>query len=109
MGGSTSGSGERRAGEPLLAVSGLTKRFGGTEALRAVDFSVRRGEIHALLGANGAGKSTLIKILAGVHSPDGGTVELAGIPLDAPGFRQCISFVHQDLGLIETMDIGENM
>ena len=109
MGGSPVRSGADRADEPLLAASGLTKRFGGTEALRAVNFSVRRGEIHALLGANGAGKSTLIKILAGVHLPDGGTVTLAGIPLDAPGFRQRISFVHQDLGLIETMDVGENM
>ncbi len=109
MGGSPNASGADRADEPLLVVSGLTKRFGGTEALRAVNFSVRRGEIHALLGANGAGKSTLIKILAGVYQPDGGAVTLAGIALDAPGFRERISFVHQDLGLIETMDVGENM
>jgi ribose transport system ATP-binding protein len=95
--------------DDLLTVSALTKHFGGTEALRAVNLAVRHGEIHALLGANGAGKSTLIKILAGVHSPDGGTVTLAGTPLNAAGFRERISFVHQDLGLIETMDVGENM
>ena len=93
---------------PILAVRGLTKRFGGTEALRSVDFTVLRGEIHALLGANGAGKSTLIKILAGVHPADGGTISLSGHPLD-PHTMKRISFVHQDLGLIESMSVGENM
>jgi ribose transport system ATP-binding protein len=94
---------------PVLEVSGLTKRFGGTEALRSVDFTVRRGEIHALLGANGAGKSTLIKILAGVHSPDGGDIRLAGSPVAEAATRRRLSFVHQDLGLIESMSVGENM
>ena len=95
--------------EPLLAVTGLTKRFGGTEALRGVDFSVARGEIHALLGANGAGKSTLIKILAGVYPADGGAIKLGGATLDGSAGRSGISFVHQDLGLIESMSVGENM
>jgi ribose transport system ATP-binding protein len=93
---------------PILAIAGLTKRFGGTEALRAVDFSVMRGEVHALLGANGAGKSTLIKILAGVYTPDAGDIRLDGAPLARHG-DQRIAFVHQDLGLIETMSVGENM
>lgn len=92
----------------VLRVDGLTKRFGGTEALRNVDFAVRRGEIHALLGANGAGKSTLIKILAGVHPADEGRVEIGGAPLDEASRRK-IAFVHQDLGLIESMSVGENM
>src|SRR4051812_27551513 len=92
----------------VLHVNGLTKRFGGTEALRGVDFAVRRGEIHALLGANGAGKSTLIKILAGVYPSDGGSIEVEGQPLDE-GSRRNIAFVHQDLGLIESMSVGENM
>ena len=94
--------------EPLLAVRGVAKRFGGTEALRGVDFTVLPGEIHALLGANGAGKSTLIKILAGVYPMDSGSIALAGSPL-GPALRHRISFVHQDLGLIESMNVGENM
>ena len=97
------------ADSPILAVTGLNKRFGGTVALRAVDFTVRRGEIHALLGANGAGKSTLIKILAGVYTADSGEVRLDGEPLRQHGSDEQIAFVHQDLGLIETMSVGENM
>ena len=63
---------------PLLAMTGLVKRFTGTLALDHVDFDVRRGEVHALLGQNGAGKSTLIKILAGVYEADAGEILYAG-------------------------------
>src|SRR5579883_2527199 len=87
--------------EPFLRVAGVDKLFGGTRALRGVELSVRRGEIHALLGANGAGKSTLIKILAGVHEADAGRIEIGGAALAEA--RQRLSFVHQDLGLIESM------
>ena len=101
--------GDPSPGEPAaLAVRGLTKRFGATVALDAVDLTVRVGEVHALLGANGAGKSTLIKILAGVHRADAGTVQLGGLPLEQVGQRR-ISFVHQDLALITGMSVGENM
>ena len=63
---------------PLLALSQLTKSFGGARALRGVNFDLQAGEVHALLGENGAGKSTLIKIVTGAHQPDGGTITVAG-------------------------------
>src|SRR5450631_64044 len=94
---------------PLLEVVGLSKQLGGTRALQNVDFDVRRGEIHALLGGNGAGKSTLIKVLAGVHKPDAGTIALAGNVIDTGVDQPAISFIHQDLGLIDAMTIAENI
>ncbi|RBP18105.1 monosaccharide ABC transporter ATP-binding protein (CUT2 family) [Roseiarcus fermentans] len=93
----------------VLRVTGCVKHFGGVRALRGVDFSVAAGEIHALLGANGAGKSTLIKVLAHVHKPDAGEVTLRGAPLTEAMLGTRLSFVHQDLGLIDTMTVGENM
>src|SRR5258708_38947839 len=84
----------------LLDVVGLTKRFAGTLALDGVDFSVRRGEVHALLGQNGAGKSTLIKILAGVYAPDGGEIRFEGRPVEPAAAPPPIAFIHQDLGLV---------
>ena len=63
---------------PLLVARGIRKRFAGVRALEGVDLEVRRGEVHALVGENGAGKSTLMHILAGVHHPDGGSLEWDG-------------------------------
>jgi ribose transport system ATP-binding protein len=95
----------------ILQIRSLTKFFGATRALHNVDLTLERGEIHALLGENGAGKSTLIKILAGVHGPDSGEILLSGTPIQ-PWSRRArlpISFIHQDLGLIETMTVAENI
>jgi ribose transport system ATP-binding protein len=94
---------------PFLEIVGLSKQLGGTRALSAVDFDVRRGEIHALLGGNGAGKSTLIKTLAGIHRPDAGTISLDGALIDTGIDQPAISFIHQDLGLIDAMTIAENI
>src|SRR5271157_1623301 len=93
---------------PLLAMSGLVKRFTGTLALDHVDYDVRRGEVHALLGQNGAGKSTLIKILAGVYEADAGEVRVGGRQAQG-GAPASISFIHQDLGLVEWMSVAENV
>jgi ribose transport system ATP-binding protein len=95
-------------------MANINKTFGGTRALRDVDFELRAGEVHALVGQNGSGKSTLIKVLAGFHEPDPGAdafVHDAPLALGdsdaahAAGLR----FVHQDLGLIDTLDCADNL
>lgn len=63
---------------PLLELSGITKWYGTTRALGDVDFDLRQGEVHALVGENGAGKSTLLAILSGVVAPDRGTITIGG-------------------------------
>ncbi len=99
---------------PLLRVTDLRKAFNGVPALRGVDIDVRPGEVHGLLGANGSGKSTLIKILAGFHDADGGTVSIHGRELRSPfgsrGLREeGMGFVHQDLGLAPAGTVVEHM
>ncbi|PNG22601.1 sugar ABC transporter ATP-binding protein [Streptomyces cahuitamycinicus] len=95
--------------EPLVRIRGLSKRFGGTVALAGADLDVRPGSVLALLGPNGAGKSTLIKILAGVHHADAGQITVAGEPLGSPTATRSMSFIHQDLGLVEWMTVAENI
>jgi ribose transport system ATP-binding protein len=100
---------------PALVATGISKSFGGTQALDGVGLTVLTGEVHGLVGENGSGKSTLIKILAGYHAPDpGGELEVGGravtLPL-RPGEprRLGLSFVHQDLGLIPSLSVLENL
>jgi ribose transport system ATP-binding protein len=90
---------------PLLAVRGLRKSFGPSQVLKGVDLEVRAGEVHALLGPNGAGKSTLIKILAGIHPADGGSVEVRRVD-GTPGR---LGVIHQDLGLVDALTVRENL
>ncbi|MFD8984533.1 sugar ABC transporter ATP-binding protein [Streptomyces sp. NPDC059564] len=105
----STGPAPRSGAEPLVRIRGLGKRFGGTRALTAVDLDVHRGSVLALLGPNGAGKSTLIKVLAGVHHADEGEVTVAGHPLRSHAAARNMSFIHQDLGLVEWMTVAENI
>src|SRR5271165_6550503 len=97
----------------LLEVRDLAKRFGSVVALRAAALTVRRGEIHALMGANGAGKSTLVKILTGVYPADGGTITVEGkgrtFRSPAEARRAGIVSVYQDPALVPDLTIGQNM
>jgi ribose transport system ATP-binding protein len=99
------------SGQPLLAMRGVSKLFGGTQALVDAGIDVRAGEIVALLGENGAGKSTLIKILAGIHPLDSGSITYRGRDASsAHALRRLpIAFIHQDLGLIDWMTVAENI
>lgn len=99
--------------QQLLEVRGLSKTFPGVKALDGVDFTVRKGEIHALMGENGAGKSTLIKALTGVYRRDAGEVRLEGQPVDAASPKAAeslgISTVYQEVNLIPHLSIAENI
>ena len=100
-------------GELLLQMSGVQKRFGGAVALQGANLSIRAGEIHALLGENGAGKSTMLKILAGVHVNDGGTIKLGGkdfrtgSPQDS--IEQGIAVIYQEPSLFLDLTLAENV
>jgi galactofuranose transport system ATP-binding protein len=98
---------------PLLEMRGIDKRFAGVAALRAADFSVAAGEVHALIGENGAGKSTLIKILTGYYRRDAGEVSFAGKPLHvaSPQAAQAagISTIYQEINLVGLRSVTENI
>jgi ABC-type sugar transport system ATPase subunit len=98
---------------PLLSLRGVIKRYGGVVALAGVDFDLRAGEIHALLGENGAGKSTLIKVLGGIVRPDAGTIELDGWQVEvrdaAEADRLGIRLIHQELSLAPNLSVAENI
>ena len=99
--------------EYLLSAEGIRKEFPGVVALDDVEFKLKRGTVHALMGENGAGKSTLMKILAGIYTPDKGDVKLKGAeirlksPLDA--LENGIAMIHQELNLMPFMTVAENI
>jgi ABC-type sugar transport system ATPase subunit len=99
--------------QSLLRVSGITKHFGGIQALRGVDLEIGQGEVHALMGENGAGKSTLAKIVAGVLQPDSGTIEWMGRPVVFHDTREAlaagITIVLQELSLVPDLSVAENI
>ena len=99
--------------QPVLRIRGLAKTFPGVQALKGVDLDVKPGVVHALLGQNGCGKSTLIKVLAGFHKPDpGADAWLSGEPFAlgeaAAEIHHPLRFVHQDLGIINQLDVIDN-
>ena len=98
---------------PVLQMRGVEKRFGGVRALKGVDFEISAGEVVALAGENGAGKSTLMKILGGVHQPDAGEILIDGAPVAihsvADATRYGISFIHQELNVLENLDVAANV
>ncbi|RKE20175.1 ATP-binding cassette domain-containing protein [Streptomyces sp. TLI_171] len=101
------------AGETVLALRGISKRFGAVQALTDIELEVRTGEVVALVGDNGAGKSTLVKAIAGVYQPDEGVIEWEGRPvaIHRPQDAQHlgIATVYQDLALCDNLDVVGNL
>ena len=100
-------------GQPVVVeMKSIVRRFGSVEALRGVDFSVRKGEVRALMGDNGAGKSTLIKVLTGVHTPTSGEIVFDGrnVTINSPADARALGIetVYQDLALVPLMSIWRN-
>ena len=99
----------------VLEMRGICKYFPGVKALQNVDFTLREGEIHALMGENGAGKSTLIKVLTGVYEKDGGEIHIKGhegaVSIRSPQEAQNagISTVYQEITLCPNLTVAENM
>jgi rhamnose transport system ATP-binding protein len=98
---------------PILQMTNITKSFAGVHALRGVQFDLCPGEVHAVLGENGAGKSTLVKIITGVHQPDGGEMSLNGQRIQLAGPREAaelgISAIYQELSIFPDLDVAENI
>lgn len=98
---------------PALEVRNLSKAFRAVQALDGVSLQLRRGRVTALLGDNGAGKSTLVKCLAGIYQPDSGTISIDGTEhrISSPDVARSLGVesVHQDLSLIDTLNVAENL
>jgi D-xylose transport system ATP-binding protein len=98
---------------PVLSLTGVSKSFGPVQALDDVDFQVREREVVALVGDNGAGKSTLVKVIAGIHPPDDGSIEFEGEEVAIGGPSDAVALgiatVYQDLALCDNLDVVENL
>ena len=91
----------------------IDKHFSGVHALKNVSFELKAGEVHALMGENGAGKSTLMKVLCGIHSRDGGTIELFGEKVNFSNTRESqaagIGIIHQELNMMNHLTVAQNI
>ncbi len=100
-------------GKVLLEMKGIVKEFPGVKALKGVDFSVREGEVHALMGENGAGKSTIIKVLTGIYPKNGGQIFFDGKEVNPRTVQEAqqigISTIYQELNLVPFQTVYENM
>ena len=100
-------------GETILKMQGIHKYFAGVHALNGVNFELKAGEVHALMGENGAGKSTLIKVLCGIHARDEGTVEYFGEEVHFANIAESqnvgISVIHQELNMMGHLTVAQNM
>src|SRR3546814_7672424 len=98
---------------PLLELRGIAKSFGGVHALRDVDFALRAGEIHGLVGENGAGKSTLMTIIAGVHADNDDVMRIDGRETSFRSARAALAagvgMVHQALSIVPDLSVAENV
>src|ERR1700761_3076129 len=98
---------------PILTLEGISKSFGGVEALSGIDFALQAGEIHGLVGENGAGKSTLMKIIAGVHADFSGRMLIDGHETRFRSARDAraagIAMVHQELSIAPELSVAENV
>lgn len=99
--------------EPILLLDKISKRFGGVRALTDMHLKAYAGEVVALIGENGAGKSTMVKILTGIHQPDGGEIRMAGTPLrladSQEAMRAGITAVHQETVMFDELTVAENI
>lgn len=100
-------------GEVILEMKGIDKSFPGVHALDHVDFDVRRGEVHALMGENGAGKSTLMKVLTGIYTKDSGTITYEGKETEFHNTREAqeagVVIVHQELNMVNDLTVAQNI
>ena len=97
-------------GETILTMQGIQKHFSGVHALKGVNFELKAGEVHALMGENGAGKSTLIKVLCGIHKRDGGSIEYFGESVSFNNISESqaagISVIHQELNTMNHLTVA---
>ena len=100
-------------GEVILEMKEIDKTFPGVHALDHVNFEVRKGEVHALMGENGAGKSTLMKVLTGIYTKDSGSIIYEGKDIEFHGAREAqdagVVIVHQELNMVGHLTVAQNI